>query len=85
MTLGNFTPPATVRQIGDPRGRRFVIRDGGGKYWTGRAWSTDPADAKLYLRESDAMRAGFRIHAEDDVPAIFKLTVVVSVKRGEWT
>jgi len=81
----DFTPPASVRQVGDPQWRRFLIRDGGGKYWTGRAWSNDPADAKLYLRESDAMRAGFRIHEGDKAPEIFKATVAISVTRGEWT
>ena len=81
----DFVPPASVRQIGDPRWRRFVIRDGGGNYWTGRDWSDDSADAKLYLRESDAMRAGFRLHEGDKAPETFKATVVVSAKSGEWT
>jgi hypothetical protein len=39
----------------------------------------------LYLRESDAMRAAFRIHEGDEAPELFKATVTVSVKRGEWT
>ncbi len=84
MTLGDFTPPASVHKVGDPRWRRFVIRDGGGRYWTGRAWSNDAADAKLYLRESDGMRAALRIHEGDTAPETFKATVVVTAKRGEW-
>jgi hypothetical protein len=85
MPLRDFTPPASVRQVGDPRWRRFIIMDGGKHYWTGRDWSYDPAKARRYLRESDAMRAAFRIHAEDQSPESFKATVVVSVQRGEWT
>jgi len=80
-----FMPPASVRQVGDLRWRRFIIMDGGKHYWTGRDWSDDPAKAKRYLRESDAMRAGFRLHEGDKAPAQFKATVVVTAKRGEWT
>ena len=80
-----FVPPASVRQVGDPRWRRFLIRDGGGHLWTGRDWSDAPSAAMLYLRESDAMRAAFRIHEGDEAPELFKATVTVSVKRGEWT
>ncbi len=81
----NFTPPVSVRQVGDPGWRRFVVRDGGGHYWTGREWSDDPANAKLYLRESDAMRAGLRLHEGDKAPQMFRANIVVSVGRGEWT
>jgi hypothetical protein len=80
-----FTPPASVRQVGDLRWRRFIVMDGGKHYWTGRDWSDDPADAKLYLRESDAMRAGFRIHEGDQAPETFRATVVVIAKKGDWT
>ena len=80
----NFTPPVSVRQVGDSRWRRFVVRDGGGHYWTGREWSDDSADAKLYLRESDAVRAGLRLHEGDKTPQIFKASVEVSVGRGAW-
>ena len=81
----NFTPPVSVRQVGDPGWRRFVVRDGGGHYWTGREWSDDFAGARLYIRESDAMRAGLRLHEGDKAPQMFKANVVVSVGRGAWT
>jgi hypothetical protein len=71
--------------VGDPGWRRFVVRDGGGHYWTGREWSDDSDDAKLYLRESDAMRAGLRLHEGDQAPQVFRATVEVSVGRGAWT
>ena len=83
--LNDFTPPASVRQVGDPRWRRFVIRDGGGHYWTGRDWSNDPADAKFYLRESDAMRAGLRLHEGDKAPADVQGERHRQRERGEWT
>ena len=79
----DFTPPASVHRVCDPRWRRFLIRDGGGHYWTGEGWSDDPADAMLYIRESDAMRAGCRIHEGDT--ETFKATVLVRVGKGEWT
>ena len=81
--MDNFVPPASVRRTSDPRWRRFIVMDGGGHYWTGQGWSDDPADAMLFIRESDAMRAGFRVH--DGETAIFRASVVVSVGRGEWT
>ena len=79
----NFVPPASVRRVCDPRWRRFVIQDGGGHYWTGETWSDDPADALLYLRESEAMRVGLGLH--EDGRATFNATVSVSVGKGEWT
>jgi hypothetical protein len=78
-----FTPPASVQQVGDLRWRRFLIRDGGGHYWTGQTWSDNPSEAMLFIRESDAMRAGLRLH--DGETATFKATVSVSVGKGEWT
>ena len=80
-----FMPPASVRQVGDLRWRRFIIMDGGKHYWTGRDWSDDPVKAKRYLRESDGIRAALRIHEGDTAPALFKATVIVSTQRGEWT
>jgi hypothetical protein len=81
----NFMPPVSVRQVGDPRWRRFIVMDGAGHCWTGRGWSDDRADAKRYLRESDAMRVGLRVHEGDKAPQIFKASVEVSVSRGAWT
>ena len=79
----NFTPPASVRRVGDPRWRRFLIRDGGGNYWTGQGWSDAPANALLFIRESDAMRVGLGLHEEG--MATYRATITVSVGQGEWT
>ena len=79
----DFRASCIRAQVGDPRWRRFIIRDGGGHYWTGQGFSDVPGNAKLYLRESDAMRVGLRLH--EDGTETFKATVAVSVKRGEWT
>ena len=57
--MDNFVPPASVRPVCHPRWRRFLVMDGGGHYWTGSSWSENPADATLFMRESDAMRADF--------------------------
>jgi tellurite resistance protein len=62
-----------------------MVRDAGGHYWTGQAWSDDPAGARLYLRESEAMRAGLRCHEAEHAQATFKACVLVSVGKGEWT
>ena len=79
-----FMPPVSVRRVGDPEMLRFVVRDGGGHYWTGTAWSDDPAEAMLYLRESDAMRAGLNLHEIDGATETFTATIVVSVTRDAW-
>ena len=79
----NFVPPASVRRVCDPQWRRFIVMDGGGHYWTGEIWSDDPAEAMLYLRESEAMRAGLSIHEEG--MGTYRATVSVSVGKGEWT
>ena len=85
MTLGNFTPPASVRQIGDPRWRRFVIRDGGGKYWTGRAWSDRPGRREA-LSTRIRRDAGSASHPRGrQGTGSVQGNVVVSAKRGEWT
>ncbi len=78
-----FVPPASVRQICDPRWRRFLIIDGGKHYWTGQTWSDNASEAMLFIRESDAVRVGLRLH--DGETATFKATVSVSVGKGEWT
>ena len=80
-----YVPPVSVRQVGDCRWRRFVIRDGAGHYWTGHDWSEAPSAAMLFLREADAVRSAIHIHEQDNAPETFKATVAVSVKRGEWT
>jgi hypothetical protein len=79
----DFSPPASVRQVGDLRWRRFVIRDGGGHYWTGQGWSDNPSAAMLFLRESDAVRVGLRLHK--DGTERFKVNVIITVGKGEWT
>jgi hypothetical protein len=76
-----YVPPASIRQVCDPRWRRFLIRDGGGHFWTGRGWSHAEADAMLFIRESDALRV--RIHDGDT--ETFRAKVVVSVEKGAWT
>jgi len=78
----NYTPPASVRRVCDPRWRRFIVMDGSGHYWTGTAWSDDPVNAMLYLRESDAMRAGLQLH--EGCAARYKATITISVGNGEW-
>lgn len=78
-----FVPPASVRQVGDLRWRRFLIRDAGGNYWTGRDWSDVAASAMLFVRESDAMKVGLRLH--DGETATFTTNITVSVGKGEWT
>ncbi len=80
----NFVPPASVRRVCDPRWQRFVVMDGGGHYWTGQAWSDDPAEAMLYLRESEAMRAGLQVHETDGATETFTASIVVSVTRDTW-
>ncbi len=80
-----FVPPASIRQVGDLRWRRFVIRDGAGHYWTGHDWSEVPSTAQLFLREADAVRSALRTQEQDNAPETFKATVTVSVKRGAWT
>jgi hypothetical protein len=79
-----FVPPVSVRRVGDRRFLRFIVRDGGGHCWTGRSWSEDPAEAMLYLRESDAMRAGLHLHEFDGATDAFTVQVVVSVTRDAW-
>jgi len=80
----NFTPPISVRRVGDARWRRFVIRDGGGHFWTGQAWSNDPAEAMLFLRESEAMRAGLGVHEIDGATETFATSITVSVTTDAW-
>jgi hypothetical protein len=79
----DFSPPASVCQVCDPRWRRFLIRDGGGHYWTGQGWSDNPSAAMLFIRESDAVRVGLRLH--EDGTERFKATIAVTVGKGEWT
>lgn len=79
-----FVPPVSVRRVGDSRFLRFIVRDGGGHYWTGQEWSDNPADAMVYLRESDAMRAGLQVHEIDGATEVLTTTVVVSVTRDAW-
>ena len=78
-----FVPPASVRRVCDPRWRRFVVMDGGGHFWTGTTWTDNPADAMLFIRESDAMRSVLHVH--DGVTATFTTSLVISVGRGEWS
>jgi hypothetical protein len=77
-----FKPTASVHRVCDPRWQRFLIRDGAGRYWTGRGFSDAPADALLFIRESDAMRAGGRIHQGGTTE--LKASLVISVGKGEW-
>ncbi len=79
-----FVPPVSVRRVGDSRFLRFIVRDGGGHYWTGQEWSDNPAEAMLYFRESEAMRAGLQVHDTDGETATFKACVIVSVTRDAW-
>ena len=79
-----FVPPASVRRVGDPRFRRFLIRDGGGHYWTGKEWSDHPADALLYLREAEAIRAGLGVHEIDGATETFTTTITITVTRDSW-
>jgi hypothetical protein len=81
----DFIPPASVRQVGNPQWRRFVVRDGDGHYWTGQDWSDAADDAMLFLRESEAMRAGLQLHEGEETPERFVTNVVVSVGKGEWS
>ena len=79
-----FVPPISVRRVGDPQFLRFVVRDGGGHYWTGEGWSNNPSEAMLYRRESEAMRAGLDLHELDGVTETFMANVIVSVTRDAW-
>ena len=78
----DFVPPLSVRRVGgDPQFVRFIVRDGGGHYWTGTEWSDSPSEAMLYLRESEAMRAGIEA---DKGTETFVAHVLVSVTRDAW-
>ncbi len=79
-----FMPPVSVRRVGTGLFGRFLVRDGGGHYWTGTEWSDDPATAMLYLRESEAMRAGLQVHEIDGATETFQASIVVSVTKDAW-
>ncbi len=81
----DFIPPVSIRRISDPRFPRFVLRDGSGNYGTGTAWSHNPSEARLYLRESEAMRAGLDVHKKDGATEMFTATIAVTVTKDAWT
>ena len=55
----DYLPPGFVVKVGDPRWRRWAIRDGTAQWWAGerRRWSDKPAEAVLFCREIDAIEA----------------------------
>jgi hypothetical protein len=80
----DYLPPGFVQRIGDERFPRFVIRDGLGQFWARDRWSDEPAEAMVYLRESEAMRTALQLHEIDGAKDTFKACVIVSVTKNTW-
>ena len=80
----NFTPPAQVVKVSDPRWSRFIIRDADGRYWANARWSSNPSEAVLFHLETNAIEVRNRLGFGGDLADTFTTTVVLSTHHGDW-
>jgi len=80
----DYEPPGYIQRVGDERFPRWVVRDGRGQYFARDHWSDKPAEAVLFVRETDAMEARNR-HSLGDEADTFTVTVVVTVHASRWS
>jgi hypothetical protein len=83
----DFAPPGRVVRVGDPRRRRWAIRDNEGRWWAGeeRRWSDKPDEAVLFRREIDATEARNRHGLLAGEADTFRVTTVLTVHAGRWS
>ena len=81
----DYLPPGYIQRIGDERFPRFVIRDGLGQYFARDRWSDKPADAVLFYRELDAVKARNCHCLGGDEADTFTVSVVVAVHARRWS
>ena len=82
----DYTPPGRVVRVCESRWDRFVIRDRGGLFWTGKnRWSRKAADATLFYTEVDAIEERNRCCLGGDVADTFTVTAVVTAHAGRWS
>jgi hypothetical protein len=82
----DYLPPGCVVKVGDPRWKRWIIKDAEGRCWTGGGrWSDDPSESLLFNRELDAAKQKNRWCLRGDPADTFTVTVVVTVHPGRWS
>jgi hypothetical protein len=82
----DYLPPGSVVRIGDPRWKRYVIRDVNGLFWAGEGrWGNEPLEALLFNRELDAAKQRNRYCLGDDNADTFTVRVVVTAHPGRWS
>ncbi len=82
----DYFPPGRVVSVGDPRWKRWIIKDAENRYWTGRGqWSDEPSEALLFHREIDAAKLKNRHCLGGGDADTFTVRVVITAHPGRWS